>query len=187
MPSHDTHHTQPLKKNRERARRTPQIRRNAVHPGTGIGESHDAYVHTDRKSCMTGGSEYGYGDTRTAPQAGAEAPSRGTKPEMVLALVWSCVLLPSSGSRAGRFLASGISLGRRWRTQEARTMACCTSPCTPHSGEGEGAAALESGAEDAKFATGVTPTSRRCRMRRRRSSEYGAVSISGKSDHWRSG
>ena len=47
---HYTHHTQPLKKNRERARRTPQIRRNAVHPGTGIGESHDAYVHTDRKS-----------------------------------------------------------------------------------------------------------------------------------------
>ena len=88
---------------------------------------------------------------------------------------------------AGSKYGNGDTRAAQARGAQRCGVARCTSPFTPHSGEGEGAAALESGAEDAKFATGVTPTSRRCRMRRRRSSEYGAVSISGKSDHWRSG
>lgn len=133
-----------------------------------------------------------------APKAGAEAHPEEPNPRWLQHWWVSGGSRTSSGSCPAPVPVLGDQLGeeagggggRRMAAveEEARTsMACCTSPFTPHSGEGEGAAALESGAEDAKFATGVTPTSRRCRMRRRRSSEYGAVSISGKSDHWRSG
>jgi hypothetical protein len=144
-------------------RRRGAQRRGGVAPKAGA-EAHPE--EPTRDGCSIGGSQVGLG------------PLGGSCPAPV----------PVLGDQLGEDAEGGG--GRRMAAveEEARTsMACCTSPFTPHSGEGEGAAALESGAEDAKFATGVTPTSRRCRMRRRRSSEYGAVSISGKSDHWRSG